>query len=359
MIFLNGRCMKKSGRSIVLDKVKALACIFIILIHCKFPGLLGDLCEAFARFGVPMFFAISGKFLLSENDVSTTQIRTRLKKKIVSLVKIIIPIWLFYTVYSLFYSLTCGYTVSRWASEKYNLFELSRLILFNSGKFIYDFTYAFDHLWFVFALLYVYALVFIFAKVVRKWSFPLFILLSALLYILELLQTYYPIRPFDISVSTWYVVRNWLFVGVPFTMLGVWARDNLYKCTLLCNVKSGVLFVVLGVISTIAEFKIWGNKEVYLGSLFVVVGALILSEVVHSEKQDIFSFVGDKLSSFIYYMHVFVISLFGWFIDRINPELYGNALFMYMRPLVVILLTIAISLLMNWIWYNTMERKAA
>ena len=100
--------MEKSGRSIVLDKIKALACIFIILIHCKFPGFFGNLCEALARFGVPMFFAISGKFLLSENDVTVQEIRAKLSKKITALIKILVPIWLFYTVYSLLYSLTIG-----------------------------------------------------------------------------------------------------------------------------------------------------------------------------------------------------------------------------------------------------------
>ncbi len=351
--------MEKSGRSVVLDKIKALACIFIILIHCKFPGLLGDICEALARFGVPMFFVISGKFLLSKKDVTPSEIRNRLNKKIIALIKIIIPIWLFYTVYSLLYSLTVGYTVGRWASEKYNLFEFSRLILFNSGKFIYDFTYAFDHLWFIFALLYVYILVFIFARFVRRWAFPLFAGLSLLLYVLELLQTYYPIRPFDISVSTWYVVRNWLFVGVPFTMLGVWFEDRIDKDFALCNMQSGLLFTGIGILLSIVEFYIWGNKEVYIGSLFVVVGVLILSAVANNSKADALSFIGKSLSSYIYYMHVFVISLFGWFIDRINPELYANALFMYLRPIIVILATIAISLLMNWAQYNTMERKAA
>ena len=358
-MFNNRRGMEKSGSSIVLDKIKALACIFIILIHCKFPGFFGDLCEALARFGVPMFFAISGKFLLSENDVKVQEIRTKLSKKITALIKILVPIWLFYTVYSLLYSLSIGYTPLRWASEKYNLFEFSRLILFNSGKFIYDFTYAFDHLWFIFALLYVYVLVFIFAKFVRKWACPLYIIFGTFLYILLLLQTYYPIRPFDISVSTWYVVRNWLFVGVPFTMLGLWFEDRLKNNIHICNLKTGWGLTILGILLTIVEFKLWGNKEVYLGSLFVVIGALILSASITESRQNLFSFTGKSLSSYIYYMHVFVISLFGWFIDRINPDLYANALFMYLRPLIVILLTIAISLLMYWTRYNTMERKAA
>ncbi len=355
--------MKKAGRNIVLDRIKAVACIFIILIHCKFPGLSGDLFEAVARFGVPLFFAVSGKFLLSEKDISVKEIRASMLRKIRSILKVLGAVWIFYTIYSFWYSQTKDYTPRMWFSEKFNTFEFSRLILFNSGKFIYDFSYAFDHIWFILALLYVYILVFIFAKFVRRWAFPLFVLLTALLYVLELLQTYYPIRPFDISVSTWYVVRNWLFVGVPFTMLGFWYEEKIRQGKFIGNIKAAWLFILIGLLSTFIEYSIFGSKEVYLGSLVMVVGALILSQNPKAEisksENDFMAFVGKELSSYIYYLHVFVISLFGWFIDRINPELYANVLFMYIRPLIVIAVTICISLLLYLANCNKMVRKAA
>ena len=55
-------------RNQTFDKIKAVACILVILIHCKFPSVIGDLFEALARFGVPMFFAIAGVYLVKKTD---------------------------------------------------------------------------------------------------------------------------------------------------------------------------------------------------------------------------------------------------------------------------------------------------
>lgn len=99
-----------------IDLFKAIACIFIIFIHCKLPGTAGGVMEALARFGVPLFFAVSG----------------------------------FLTV-----------------------------------------------------------------------------ILLSFLYLAEMLKIYYPIRPFDISISTWYVVRNisWFF------FVSSWIDDIIRVCS--------------------------------------------------------------------------------------------------------------------------------
>ena len=353
--------MGNAKRNVVLDKIKAIACISVILIHCRFPGVFGDICEALARFGVPMFFAVSGKYLLKDTDHDSALIRRSMSVKIKSLLKLTACVLVFYTLYSLWYCTDYGYTVSEWAMEKYNAFEFSRLLLFNSGKFIYDFSYAFDHIWFMLALLYVYVLVYIFARYVRRWAPYLTVLLLFLLYFGELLKTYYPIRPFGISVSTWYVLRNWLFVGVPFTMLGLWFSER-YKDKGKRpggSLLTAWVIILLGVIFTIIEYLIWGSAEVYIGSLFMVAGCLALSEAEPFGHKDILSFTGRHLSADIYYMHVFVISFFGWIVDRTDDTLYGKLWFMYLRPVAVILITVIISMLMYLVSCNKMKRKAA
>lgn len=50
-------------RNKYIDAAKALACIFVVLIHCMFPGKIGLVFRALARFAVPLFFAVSGYFL--------------------------------------------------------------------------------------------------------------------------------------------------------------------------------------------------------------------------------------------------------------------------------------------------------
>ncbi|WP_044912858.1 acyltransferase family protein [Butyrivibrio sp. WCE2006] len=351
-------------RNQTFDKLKAIACILIILIHCKFPSVFGDLCEALARFGVPMFFAIAGVYLVKNEDSDIRSIRSNLLRKLKKTVSITFKVWLIYTVYSFIYAMTVKYGALEWFNEKFNLFEFSRLILFNSGKFIYDFTYAFDHMWYLFALIYVYGLCYIFAPLLKKGALPISVVLIGFLYFGEFLQIYYPIRPFGISVSVWYTIRNWLFVGIPFTLLGYYIKNNNVSLMLKQPLTVGSVLTITGIFSTLMEFKKWGSVEVYFGSLLIVTG-LLIAACSNTDKKDSdkevsivhrsLAFVGRELSSNIYFYHVLVISLLGWCIDRVNAELYGSAIFMYLRPVIVIIITILISIFIYKVKFITIK----
>lgn len=45
-----------------LDFIKGIACIFVVFMHCEFPGLMGTAVQAISRFCVPFFFMVSGYF---------------------------------------------------------------------------------------------------------------------------------------------------------------------------------------------------------------------------------------------------------------------------------------------------------
>lgn len=54
-----------------LNCAKGIACIFVILIHCTFPGIVGEMLQAIARFAVPLFFTVTGYFLLDSHGKVT------------------------------------------------------------------------------------------------------------------------------------------------------------------------------------------------------------------------------------------------------------------------------------------------
>ncbi|WP_029321257.1 acyltransferase family protein [Butyrivibrio sp. AE3004] len=354
-------------RNYTFDKIKACACILIILIHCKFPAVIGDLFEALARFGVPMFFAIAGIYLTKEKHPDAYSIRKSAGRKLFKTIGITLKIWTIYTAYSFIYAMTVGYGASAWFHEKFNLFEFSRLILFNSGKFIYDFTYAFDHMWYLFALIYVYGLIYIFAPMMEKAAKPISVILLAFLFLGEGLQIYYPIRPFGINISVWYTIRNWLFIGIPFTLLGFWINNEKAELKVKQPLTLGTMLVIIGIFSTLMEYKKWGQIEVYFGSLLIVIGLIIVGcyrsdkdkgQISENDKTFIekcLSYIGRELSSGIYFYHVLIISFVGWCIDRTVPGLYGNAFFMYMRPVIVITITILISFLLYKVKFITIK----
>lgn len=302
-----------------LYAARFIACLAVITIHTRFPGKFGQVMDALARFAVPYFFAISGRFLLDSSDNSTAFIRMRTGKALLKLLKITGIVYIIHLIFSLIVNMSDHMTFSEWLSSKFNFVELTNFILYNSGRFIYDGSYTFDHLWYLFALIYVYGLIYIFAGFLRKWYKGLICILLFFLYLGMLLQTYYPIRPFGINICTWFVMRNWLFVGIPFVLIGVLFSDYIrqkreslsagdFEKWQISTRYKALLGIIFGIVLTIAETYIYGNKEVHFGSLFIVVSILFLSECRIPSGKYIWK-IGKRASSNIYYFHVLIIAV--------------------------------------------------
>ena len=95
---------KHGGRNDCLDFLKGLACIFVVFMHCEFPGLLGVIVQCVSRFSVPLFFMVSGYFCFRA-DGSTNYLR-----KIKHIALIILGAVIFYLI------VTPLYKIKRWIS---------------------------------------------------------------------------------------------------------------------------------------------------------------------------------------------------------------------------------------------------
>jgi len=206
-------------------------------------------------------------------------------------------------------------------------------------------------MWYLFALIYVMVLIWIFAPVLRKWYKFLVVGLLALLYFGELLQTFYPIRPFGISITTWYVLRNWLLVGMPFVLVGIWFSDYIgllkeqldeknYKARTNKWIIPGFSAIILGIIASSAEVLILGKKECPFGALLMVLGILFLSETGITGGQKLW-IIGREGSANIYYFHVLVICI----VDQLSYYGFIPDIPMAVKPIVIMLLCLL------FIWY--------
>ncbi len=339
--------------------IKFIASMCVITIHTRFSGNAGVVIDAISRAAVPFFFAVSGRFLVPYNLRDTFDIRKRVSKSLKKLVKTTAVVYTVYLLYSLAFHMFNGVSFSEWFSSKYNISEAMWFILFNSGKFIYDGSYTFDHMWYLFAMIYVLALIWLFAPVLRKWYKVLTIFLLAVLFFGELLQTYYPIRPFGISITTWYVLRNWLLEGMPFVLLGVWFSDYIgelkekYDTDAYDNktkkwIIPGFFAIILGMILSGAEFVVLGKKECPFGALLIVLGILFVSESGISGGRKVW-IIGKEGSANIYYYHVLIICLF----DQVCY--YGSVpeIPMSVKPVIIMLLC----LIFIWFIPRTISNK--
>ena len=349
---IQGKLMERTNDNSFIYALKFIAGLFVITIHAPFPGAFGDVVFALSRFAVPFFFAVSGRYLLTKRDGShaqtTQEIRSYTGKKLVKLLKITAVVYATYLIFSLCYFLPKGWTFAYWLHDKFNAFESRTFFMFNSGRYIYDESYVFDHLWYLFALIYVYVLIIIFAPVLRKWYKWLTVLLLGLLFFGEILQNVYPIRPFDISISTWYVLRNWLLVGMPFVLMGIVFEDRVQRMKsemgddehrekMKALFPKYVIILIAGCAISIAEKYIMGSKEVYFGSAVIVLALLMLSECGKNMGK-VLPRLGKESSSLIYFYHVMIISA----LDILSQNGIIPSYTMWQKPLLVMAITVLI-----------------
>lgn len=121
-------------RNHCLDLVKGIACMFVVCMHCEFPGYFGVLVQCVARFAVPFFFMVSGYFCYRAQGT------TNYPRKVRHIASIILFAC---TVYVIYRALTGG------------SFDITRRQLFE-WVVLNEPVIVAGQLWFLFALLYDY-----------------------------------------------------------------------------------------------------------------------------------------------------------------------------------------------------------
>ena len=285
------------------DCLKGLACIAVVFIHFNFEGDLGLAVKAFCRFGVPVFFCISGFFLLSDGTVNDGKIVDKIRH----VFGIAVGAGIFYFAFTV---LINSLQSSRWDMKK---FAVSRLTADRITKFfITNDPFLYSHLWFLRGLIYCYAFVLLFfAKNRRltwiKWMAPL------------LLIAYTCLQEFGgllgIRRSVWipgtenrvYFYNLFLFRALPAVLFGVLMnqyRDRIERLP----VKKAVLaaLAVLGGFLAVWERFAIGESQFFLGSYVTVAALFTLALKMPDWQPTGLGYMGRELSMYIYILHIAV-----------------------------------------------------
>lgn len=347
-------------RNDLTDACKAVACFFVVLCHCPFPGRIGTALQDLGTFAVPFFFVIHGRYLLPRNGTNSRQeLVPFLCRKLRHLSLLTIKVFTVYSLYSLFFYLQAGKTFFDWRLEKFNPGEWMRFFAFNSSKVIYDFSYDYDHQWYLFAAIYVTLLFLLLSLIARRSDkdgetlirkfLPLLIVLPLSgLFFGELLQIYYPIRPFDLSIRTWYMLRNWFFVGLPFSAIGMAFDGQAHRAL----PKIPVLLLVVGCCLTLLESALFGSHTVMIGTLLMVLALTMLTASFEKTGGSpyseclpfrLLSTIGRKYSAGIYCWHVLLLSVWNHFL-RIGEN---STAFAFCKPFLLFGLTLLLSAILS------------
>lgn len=281
----------------LLNVIRIIAAFFVVAIHVHFPGTFGEAVIGFARFAVPFFFMASGFFSYYGDNTSTPP--RKIVRKIKHVTIIFLGSSLLYIVYKCLGGIKEG--LSSLFTPVTKIFV--DLLMFNQPSWS-------EHLWFLPALIYTYIVFFVFEKL--KITKKMYILIPVLFLAGVALKEISTLNiiPLEI-ICNGYFCRNFLFIGIPFFLLGHYIRANEEKIVNKFSDTVLVIMFVLGSAEAIALNLWYLSKSVYIGS-FVAVFALFVFTIKNEDKIRNSSLalkvalLGEKYSLYIYILHILV-----------------------------------------------------
>lgn len=311
--------MKKNYLLYVFEFV---ASIFVVFIHCEFPGILGDFIETIARFAVPFFFIITGFF---GANLTNEKIKLKIKlytQKLMNLFFVYLSLRIVILAFN-------GEFVSFNLTQR-NLFYF---IFFNNTTFIAS------HLWYLMALIYLYVFI-LMVGIDRLKKNYIFIFLP----IVTIPLSVYILKNYGIEYSS--IFRNWFSIGIPLFSIGLYINSKKDKMHLISN-KKVLCFLFLGLLLTCLErvavkyfFNIMLN--IYFGSI-ISSSALFIFCMNNGDRCKKAGNLLSKLSENIYYYHYIFVIIF----DEIINNYISSNIFKYLEPFFVLILTIILSVFIS------------
>lgn len=314
-------------RNYYMDIMKGVACFGVILAHCSFPGMFGDLVVVvMCRWTMPIFFMISGYFAWNSDETSC-------KRKTKHIFQITMWASLFYLVIALIQN---AGDIGKFLRSEITLKNIGAFVVFNSPMVIED------KLWFLYALLYVYILFWLLVK--KNWVMKSYIFVPIALGVH--IGIAYSSRIFNLGIANGFV-RNFLLDGFPCFMFGHWLHEREEKI----HTKQASRWLIVGSVCAfvaIGEYMWVGPAPLHICSI-IAAGCFMIfaikakpnAQILQSRICKTFSTIGEKLSLPIYIIHPVVIKLFDSFINA------GKAreIIQWIRPMNTIFWTIFLAVI--------------
>lgn len=320
-----------------LDFIKGIACMFVVFMHCEFPGIMGTAVQAISRFCVPFFFMVSGYFcfkpLVAKTELKTDKVLagggiSSIGRKLKHIGKI-----------------------TFWASVFYLAFVLLQQSILNNHNFILSVRDVFNWLvfnqpriiagqyWFLFALLYAYTFYGILECLrLRKFAY----ILAAMMFVVYVLMAQ------GAHLAGYHVpnmfYRNWLVEAFPYFMLGHYIHENQDRI----NISNKALITIIVTTTLLCWVERWFMGRDFGVNIVTVpqVFALFVYGVKNPQRHGgIVQRLGRNCSMLVYILHPAV-----WHsLEEIYNEfeLNDNMPALYMMPIFVLGLSVLLSIVFN------------
>ncbi len=304
-----------------IDFVKGIACIFVVFMHCEFPGLLGTIVQAVSRFCVPLFFMVSGYYCYKNEAIT----KNDSYRKVKHIGKITLYACLFYFCsYLIFQHISGGISLSLSFQQLY-LWLLFNCPFWVAGQY-----------WFLFALLYTYCFYFIFElNGKRKWAYSFAAIMFVVYYLLaqgmHIAGIYVPNH----------IYRNWLVEGFAYFMLGHWIHEN--QSTVTTDNKTLYFVIIASTLLCLPERYLLGRDfGVNICTLPQVVAIFVYAIYNPTRHQGYIQQLGKNCSMYVYILHPAVWHTMEGLYRLTHMD--NNNVALYLMPILVLAVTVLISI---------------
>ncbi len=315
---------KRTNQSI--DLLKAVSCIAVVFMHCRFPGAFGSLIAYVLRFPVPVFFMISGYYSYQKS-------LDWVKKKALYILKLLIASEFVYCIFNIMLILIQGQAVSDYL---HGMFASKNIVecIFCGALFC-------GPLWYLYSMFWTWVIIYI----IRRMKGGKVLSPKAFYVIPILLLIAIVGRKLWSNDDNIWLYRNALLYGLPFTLLGSCLKSIEEKAKI--SFTMSMILIGVGYVLIVGEYLMEPViHDFQLSTVFISVGLFTLA--VNHEKIP-FSCkwllkIGSELSLWIYISHVAFRSI----IDAIGAayRIDQSGTFLWMRPIVILCLTICFSYMM-------------
>lgn len=316
-------------RSIKLDAYKGLACIFVVFIHCMFPGTVGTVVKGIARFAVPLFFMSAGFYCFCEDSNVIGYALKKVKHVVLLLIAGSVP-WLAYE-----FIMNCfvgnKISISQYLTKLFAVENFTDMLLWNN---LSGFLGGGGVLWFVVTLIYCYLGYMVMVKLKAERVMPLLIVLTLVIHQLVAMRLIVGTSNYNVMYETNY----WLF-GFPMFTIGYMMRKYDLPRLLQKRKISSRGLIMFGIVVSIVECLTY-DSQLYIGSILVAVMMICDAQLNTSDSRltRFMAYIGNRLSFVIYVMHYMIMVL----LDKIVLKVFHWDAFVgsYIRPVVILFATL-------------------
>lgn len=316
------------------DCLRLLCAFCVVCLHVAYP--FKYLAEPWIRFAVPVFFMLSGFFFQGQRHHG---------KQIRKILVLCIGANLFHFVFLLALNALTGHSSAAFLGSLVNIQVWMDFLLLNQSPIS-------SPLWYLGALVYVLVLVSLLGDR-RTLVYPL---IPVLLILNLVLGTYSPVvfgRPLSIEIS-----RNFLFVGLPFFLLGDYLRrrESIPEWKMLFSCLALGLALSFGENYLLHKAGLLVNQDFYFGTVFVAYALFRMTQRGSAMFENALcrkaALWGRRYSLGIYILHPMVIQLCKAFLSRFGDTypLLSRAYILF-APLIVF----SLSLLLSAVCYQKRE----